>query len=711
LAHHFFEAAPGGQAKKAVDYARLAGSRAAESLAYEEAARLQGMALTALELQESLDETLRVEILLKLGDAQTRAAEDERARETFLRAAGIAKRTGDASQLARAALGYGGIFVFQRAGADREMVPLLQDALMMLGEADGQLRVRLLSRLACALRDTSDREKGAALSSEAVKTARELKDPATLCYALEGRIAAIMWPENPSERLGLARELVELAERHDELERAVSGRRFEVVALCDLGLVAEARAKIDAVARESENLGQPNQLFIDQIQGTLIDLIEGDFSNAEASILAALDAGYSNRDEFSSIRSHFFLLRREQGRVAEIEGFVRSSVQEFPWYPLHQAALLCVLAELGRQREAQQLLDEISQDDFAMLHRDNEWLLGMALVSDGCAMLGDQAAASVAYEQLLPFAGRHAMGWGEGSMGAVDRYLGLLATTLGREDDAARHFEAAIAINDAMGARPWTTHCQHDYGVLLVARDAPGDRENAEELFAAALNTTHELGMVALEAKLDDQLDDIPTSTSPRPDGRDRGVFRREGEYWSVAFSGEAFRLRDTKGLGYMASLLAQPGREIHVLDLVGVDSGERTANREEGLEVSRLGDAGDVLDPEARAAYRRRLEELSEELDEAASWNDPERSFRAREEMDFLTKELAGAEGLGGRSRRSASASERARVNVTRAIRTAIAHVEENDPELGRHFDTSVRTGTFCSYAPDPRVPIDWQL
>ncbi len=711
LAYHFFEAAPGGQAEKAVEFSRLAGARASASLAYEEAARLHGMALTVLELQSSYDETLRVDILLDLGDAQTRAAEDEGAKETFLRAAGIAKRTGDATQLARAAFGYGGIFVWQRAGADREMVPLLQDALMMLGGAEDQLRVRLLSRLACAMRDTDDRERSDALSLEAIKTARELGDPATLCYALEGRCAAVMWPENPEERLAVARELIELAEGNDQLERALSGHLFETVALCDLGLIAEARNGIDSLTRAAQTLGQPNQLFVAEVMRTFIDLIQGEFAVAEAAILKALDAGYSARDEFSTPRSHLFLLRREQGRLAEIEDFVRTSVQEFPWYPLHRAALICLLAEMGRNREAQQLLDELSRDGFSVLVRDNEWLLGMGLASDGCAQLGDDVSAAVLYAQLLPFAGHHAVGWAEGSVGAVDRYLGLLAATRGEHDAAAGHFAEAIKVNDAMGARPWTAHCRYDYGVVLQFRDAPGDEDQAEDLFAAALSTAQELGMAALEAKITERFGDVPAAAEPQPGRADRGVFRREGEYWSVAFNGEASRLRDTKGLSYLARLLAQPGREIHVLDLVGGDAGGRAATHEEGLDVGGLGDAGDVLDPEARSAYRQKLEELTEELEQATSWNDPERASHAQEQIDFLTTELAGAEGLGGRSRKSASASERARVNVTRAIRSAMARVAENDAELGRHLDTTVRTGTFCSYLPDPRVPIDWQL
>ena len=711
LAYHFFEAAPGGQADKAVEYARLAGARASASLAYEEAARLHGMALSALELQPGYAETLRVDILLDLGDAQTRAAEDTTAKETFLRAAGLSKRTGEATQLARAAFGYGGFFVWQRAGADREMVPLLQDALMMLGGADDQLRVRLLSRLACAMRDTADRDRSDALSLEAVKTARELGDPATLCYALEGRCAAVMWPENPEERLAVARELIEVAEESDQLERAVSGHLFEVVALCDLGLIAEARSGIDSVVRGAETLRQPNQLFVAQVMGTFIDLIQGHFAVAETEILAALDARYSARDEFSTTRSHYFLLRREQGRLGEIEDFVRTSVREYPWYPLHRAALVCLLAELGRRPEAQELLDEMAHDSFGILVRDNEWLLGMALTSDGCAQLGDGKTAAVLYEQLLPFAGRHAVGWAEGSVGAVDRYLGLLAATMRNHEAAVSHFEDAIRVNGNMGARPWTAHSQHDYAVVLNDRGAPGDEERASDLFAAALATAHALGMVALEAKVTAHSREVSPVIEPESGAGVRGVFRREGEYWSVALGDETFRLRDTKGLGYLAILLSQPGREVHVMDLVGVDGGNAVHASEPDLGGDAWGAADDVLDPAARAAYRTRLKELSAEVDEATDWNDPERVARARDEMEFLTRELSGAVGLGGRSRKSGSAAERARVNVTRAIRTAMARVAENGPELGSHLDTTVRTGTFCSYMPDPRVPIGWEL
>src|SRR6266511_1286448 len=131
----------------------------------------------------------------------------------------------------------------------------------------------------------------------------------------------------------------------------------------------------------------------------------------------------------------------------------------------------------------------------------------------------------------------------------------------------------------------------------------------------------------------------------------------------------------------------------------------------EPGLVSSSIGDAGEALDAQAKAEYRRRLEELAGELDEAQAFGDPERAARAEEERDFLVRELAGAIGLGGRDRRMGSPSERARVSVTRAIRSALARIGENSATLGDHLERTIHTGTFCSYTPDPRVPIEWRI
>jgi hypothetical protein len=189
-------------------------------------------------------------------------------------------------------------------------------------------------------------------------------------------------------------------------------------------------------------------------------------------------------------------------------------------------------------------------------------------------------------------------------------------------------------------------------------------------------------------------------------------VFRREGEYWSILYDKDAFRLKDSKGLRYLARLLAAPDEELHALELVGADgAGLRTVAVDDNLKVSGFGDAGELLDAQAKAAYRQRLDELRGEIEEAEAWNDPERAAKAREELEFITGELSAAVGLGGRDRRAASSAERARVHVTRAIKSALARIDEHSRSLGDHLKRTVRTGTFCSYSPDPRLPTSWEL
>jgi hypothetical protein len=206
---------------------------------------------------------------------------------------------------------------------------------------------------------------------------------------------------------------------------------------------------------------------------------------------------------------------------------------------------------------------------------------------------------------------------------------------------------------------------------------------------------------------------------APAPEAY-KNLFRREGQYWTVCYQGSVARLTDAKGLRLLARLLADPGREFHAVDLEAADAQAQrpapapvrdAADRDELPVRADLGDAGDLLDATAKAAYKARLGELQAELEEAERCNDPGRAAKAGTERDFLVAELARAVGLGGRDRRAASPAERARLNVTRAIRTAMANLARANPPLGRHLAATIRTGRYCSYTPDPRVPITWGL
>jgi non-specific serine/threonine protein kinase len=145
--------------------------------------------------------------------------------------------------------------------------------------------------------------------------------------------------------------------------------------------------------------------------------------------------------------------------------------------------------------------------------------------------------------------------------------------------------------------------------------------------------------------------------------------------------------LKHSKGLTYLARLLERPGGELHVCELAAAEL--------------RSGDAGPVLDARAKQDYRERLEQLRDELAESERFNDQARACRAREEIDALAAQLAAALGLGGRDRRAASDSERTRINVQRRLKNAIERIASGDAELGRYLARTIKTGSFCGYAP----------
>jgi hypothetical protein len=163
-----------------------------------------------------------------------------------------------------------------------------------------------------------------------------------------------------------------------------------------------------------------------------------------------------------------------------------------------------------------------------------------------------------------------------------------------------------------------------------------------------------------------------------------------EGDVWTVRFGERSALVRDSKGLRMLARLIRQPDRDIHVLDLSGT-----------GAAIADSGDAGPVLDAQARRQYQERVRELQEELEEADELNDQGRADAIRDELDFIARELSRAFGLGGRERTSGSAAERARINVRRRIKDALQRVDEQLPGAGRYLENTIKTGSYCRYSP----------
>jgi hypothetical protein len=188
-----------------------------------------------------------------------------------------------------------------------------------------------------------------------------------------------------------------------------------------------------------------------------------------------------------------------------------------------------------------------------------------------------------------------------------------------------------------------------------------------------------------------------------------RQVFRREGDFWTIASAGKEIRLRDMRGLHHLATLLREPGREFSATDLVSLANGTPLGRSHEDPAlrvVSGLGDAGERIDARARAAYRERLREIEADRAKAERHGDLGRLARASEEREALLAELVAA----AHGQRAASHVDRARVAVTKAIRSALERIAERNPELGAHLSATIRRGYLCAYVPDPRTPSDWE-
>jgi DNA-binding SARP family transcriptional activator len=496
LAHHYLLAGATA-AEKAIRYAAAAGDRAASQLGYEEAARHYRSALRALETRGARDEQRTCDLLLALADVLSRAGGSAQAKEAYRRAAAIADQERWTDVLAQAALGYGGRFAWARAGSDPALVPLLERALAAVGEEDSAVRVRLLARLATAIRDDPSRERRVALAQEALEIARRSGDPLTLAYALEGHLLATAGPDLGGEGIGVGDQLISLGEQIDDKERVFSGRDFRLGTLWNLVDRTGIDVEIDSLARLADELRQPDQRWYLETARTMLALMEGRFEQAEQLITETLALGQQAESYHALVsqRLQLFVLRRAQGRLAELEETIGRSVHEYPALLRFRCALAHLHAQLGRDRHARTALDGLLSRDLGREHVDTEWLFTISLLADPCALLGHEDAAATLYSLLLPYKDLYAQAPAEATFGSVARGLGVLATRLRRFDDAEMHFDTAVEKEETMRARPWLAHAQQDYARMLLARARTGDRERALALIAHALATYRELGM------------------------------------------------------------------------------------------------------------------------------------------------------------------------------------------------------------------------
>src|SRR5208282_1035407 len=305
-----------------------------------------------------------------------------------------------------------------------------------------------------------------------------------------------------------------------------------------------------------------------------------------------------------------------------------------------------------------------------------------------------------------------------GVSGEVACAEAVVAAAEHKYEDAEAQFKKAVLIFRRYHVPFEEAEALHYWGRALNASDEHG---RANEKLDEAIEIYHRCGAGERWVERVEAERPLTRSLSPSHTASAEGTatFSREGDYWTVVYVGKTARLKDARGLRYIAHLLGHPGEEIRALDLAArFGSGDEAADDPTAEDLARtgaltsdLGHAGEMLDAQAKAAYKRRLDELEEELEEARELRNDERIAKAEDEMEALGRELKGAIGLAGRDRRAASSTERARIAVTKAIRLSLTKIAENDASLGKLLFATIKTGTFCAYVPDDRFPISWRL
>jgi DNA-binding CsgD family transcriptional regulator/tetratricopeptide (TPR) repeat protein len=335
--------------------------------------------------------------------------------------------------------------------------------------------------------------------------ARRFDDPAVLAANLNYMVYVLEGPEHTPQRLTYATEVVPLATAGAARELLNDAHFWRVYCLLELGDIPAMDAAIEVYASIVQELQQPLYLCLAAQFQAMRALLAGRFEDSERLAQEALAMGQSLQSENVAgiFGLQIFTLRREQGRLQELEPAVRYFVQQHTTAAAWRPGLALICSELGRTREARAEFEHLARHDFTDLPRDALWMASMTYLTDVCTFLGDMARATTLYQLLLPYADRAVViGNAVACYGAMSRYLGALATTMGRWDAAAQHFEDALTMNTRMGARPWLAHTQYAYATMLLARSHSGDDDKATALLDAALSTARALGMGALEQRL-----------------------------------------------------------------------------------------------------------------------------------------------------------------------------------------------------------------
>ena len=489
LAHHFAEAASAGGAAKAADYALAAAEQAADQAAWELAVSHLDRGLEALSVQAPVDLERRCELLLEKAEYLGHAASTDLSElwATSLEAADAARAVGSARLLARVAAAYNHP---RRPGGEVGRA-LCDEALARLGDDDPGLRASVL--IALAQTRTLDVAAVTALSIEALALARVADAPAVLRWALRLRAERLLGTPALQELRDLADEMAGFP-RTDPVARSI-GTRFGVVA----DLAAGDRAGFDAGVEELERNAVQLHSWLLGSQAVLCRftaaMLDGRFEELE-ELLRALHAVRS--PAIAIARVTIARLRFDQGRLQDPDA--RPAETAGAAGPCLRALEALRAAEegdlAGARQELNRMADSLEEVPGAFFPSRP---ITSARLAEVAYALGEDVQAPALHQVLAPFAGSVlVLAFAAECAGPADHYLGLLAATLGRHDQAAGHFEEALRLGRSLASPPLVAATQLAYGRLLLARKGPGDAERAAGLLAECLATTRRLGLTRL---------------------------------------------------------------------------------------------------------------------------------------------------------------------------------------------------------------------
>lgn len=722
IAFHLSHAGDAADPQTALRFLILAGDQAVAGAAYAEAL---GSYQRGLALDES-DLGSRGALLFGRGVARHGVGDWQAAVEDWHAAVDAYERVGDADGVATVAMRI--VLRMSASGRVVEGLEMAARALRALGQGAHPARVRLLALTAKVKSLACDYLPAEAALTEAFADVEKLNDRRLLGEALTYR-GFVHWTQmEVAAGAGATSQALALVDPAVDVW-AWSEATWELLGCLLLsGRLGDVAGRLDELDAAAARSGNPIALYAAPIYRARLAGAAGDLDGMES--WAAATVAFCDRAGLpwgSAAHGYLGWVALWRGRLDEARKyFDDAAVREPPGFfrGADPASLALCFAYRGEREQALAVLAHLEQD--GKLPRPGvrnplgSWSALLSAI-EALVVLGEQedagalyplAAEAVATGALLDF-------WG-GRL--LDRLAGLAAAAGGRWDDAEEHYERAVRQADDLPHLVEAAEGRRCYATMLLERGRPADQERGWRLAQEAIQRYASLGMTGRVGLTQQLLSSGGVRATVMPEAGvsatdDRPSFLREGDVWAIRYGGRLIRVRDAKGLHYLGQLLREPGREFHVLDL-GIE-GEpggpaqgrhRVPAGDEG-HAGGFGHAGALLDPTAKAAYRRRLQDLDEELDEALAFNDPERAARAEAELEALKAELARAVGLGGRDRTAASSAERARLNVTRAIRSVVQRIAAANPDLGEHLRLTVRTGTFCSYQPDPAAGAVWNV